>query len=110
MNKVFTSDKVIALDKFWTLTPDSDNGIILTFSENRQRDKVEKINGKKVKTGEVEDYLFVDKFYTPRIAQSLRIYAEKTLNSSKTLEEIIEKEDKIFELIGELDRTFKQFN
>ena len=110
MNKIFTSDKVITLDEKWALTPDSDNGVVLTFKEPRKRDKTEKINGKIVKTGEAEDYVFEEKFYTPRVAQYLRIYAERTLNSSKTLEEIIEKEDKIFDLISELDQKFKQFN
>lgn len=109
MNKSFTADKAIALDKSWTLTPDSDNGIILTFSETRQREKTIKENGKTVKTGESEDYLFEQKYYTSRIAQALRLYTEKSLNSSKTLEEIIEKEDKIFAVINQLDKTFKQF-
>lgn len=108
-NKIFTNSKVIVLDEKWDLTPDSDSGVVLTFREPRKRDKTEKVNGKKVRTGEVEDYIFEEKFYTPRVAQSLRIYTEKTLNSSKTLEEIIEKEDKIFDLISNLDKTFKQF-
>ena len=109
MNKIFTNSNKIELDKSYYLEPDGDSGVVLVFHEPRKRDKTEKVNGKKVKTGEVEDYIFEERFYTPRVAQSLRIYAEKTLNSSKTLEEIIEKEDKIFNLISKLDQTFKQF-
>lgn len=108
-NKVFTNSKVIVLDEKWDLTPDSDNGIILTFKEVRQREKTTKENGKKVKTGEVEDYLFVDRWYTTRVAQALRIYVEKSLSDSSTFKEIIEKEDKIFKLITKLDNEFMQF-
>jgi len=109
MNKAFKNNKVIVLDEKYTLTPDSDNGVILTFSETRQREKTEVRDGKKVKTGETEDYIFEDRWYHPRIAQSLKEYVNQSLNSSKTLKEIIEKEDKIFNLISELDRSFKQF-
>lgn len=109
MNKIFTNNRVIVLDEKWDLTPDSDSGVVLTFREPRKRDKTEKINGKKVKTGEVEDYIFEDKWYTTRVAQALRIYVEKSLSDLATFKEIIEKEDKIFDLISKLDKTFKQF-
>ena len=109
MNNTFKKSNKIELDSNWYLSPDSDNGVILTFNEIRQRDKIEKINGKKVKTGEVEDYLFEDKYYTPRIVQALRIYADKTLNTSTTLQEILEKEDKILQILEKIDNEFQQF-
>ena len=108
-NKIFTNSKVVVLDEKWDLTPDSDSGVVLTFREPRKRDKTEKIDGKKVKTGETEDYLFEDKWYTTRVAQALKIYVEKSLSESETFKEIIEKEDKIFDLISKLDKEFMQF-
>jgi hypothetical protein len=109
MNRSFTNtDKIVLCDKYY-ITPDSDNGVILNFFEPRKKEKVIKENGKQVKTGELEDYIFEDATYHPRICQALKEYVNQSLNSSKTLEEIIEKEDKIFALISEMDKTFKQF-
>jgi len=109
MNKIFTNNSKIELDNSYYLEPDGDSGVVLVFHEPRKRDKTERIDGKKIKTGEVEDYIFEDRWYTTRVAQALRIYVEKTLSDSSTFKEIIEKEDKIFSLISDLDRTFKQF-
>jgi hypothetical protein len=109
MNKVFTQKSKIELDLNWDLTSDGDYGLVLTFSETRQRDKTVKENGKTIKTGEKEDYLYESKTYHTRVAQALRYYVEKSLNKCKTLEEIISKEDKLLSIIEDLDRNFKQF-
>lgn len=101
MNKTFTKSKKIELDSNWHLTPDGDNGVILTFHEVRER--------KKKNSEEMEDFLFEDKRYFTRIVQALRLYAEKTLNTSSTLQEIIEKEDRIMNLLEKMDKEFKQF-
>lgn len=109
MNKTFTENSKIKLDPKWHLTSDGDSGLVLTFSETRKREKTIKENGKTIKTGETEDYLFKSVTYHTRIAQALREYVNKSLNKSKTLSEILEKEDKILGIIEELDRTFKQY-
>lgn len=109
MNKTFTQKSKIELDNNYYLEPDGDNGIVLIFSEMRKRDKTVKENGKTIKTGEQEDYLYESRTYHTRIAQSLRYYVEKTLNSSKTLEDIIQKEDKLLKIITKLDEEFSQF-
>lgn len=109
MNKVFTQNSKIELDPKWSLTSDGDSGIVLTFSEMRKREKTVKENGKTIKTGETEDYLFKAVTYHTRIAQALREYVNKSLNSSKTLKEILEKEDKLLSIINDLDKTFKQY-
>lgn len=101
MNKAFTKTDKIILDELYTLSPDDSKGIILTFAEMRK--KVNK------KTDLEEDFLFESSTYHPRICQALKEYVNKTLNNSKTLEEIIEKEDRIFSLISEIDKNFKQF-
>jgi hypothetical protein len=109
MNKTFKQKSKIELDLNWDLTSDGDYGLVLTFSEMRQRDKTVKENGKTIKTGEQEQYLYESKTYHTRVAQALRYYVEKSLNKCKTLEEIISKEDKLLSIIEDLDRNFKQF-
>lgn len=109
MNKAFSEQTKIVLDDKYYIEPDGDNGIVLVFSEMRKRDKTVKENGKTIKTGEQEDYLYESRTYHTRIAQSLRYYVEKTLNSSRTLYEIIQKEDKLLKIIEDLDQNFKQF-
>ena len=109
MNKAFTKSKKIVLDPNWHLTPDSDNGIVLTFHEMRERDKLEKVDGKQIKTGEKETYLFEEKWYFTRIVQALKEYAEETQNNSGSLEKILKKQKHIEKLLTQMDREFKQF-
>ena len=109
MNKVFKKQNVIILDESYTLSSDGASGIVLTFSEMREREKTTKIDGKVVKTGEMEDFLFEDKDYYTRIEQALRNYAEKSQNKCKTIEEILKKTDEMMEFFYRLDREFKQF-
>ena len=87
MNKTFKNNKKIELSEGWHLEPDGFNGIVLIFSEKRER--------KNKKTGELEDYIYEDRWHHPRISQSLKEYVRVTQNSSKTIEEILEKTDKI---------------
>lgn len=109
MNKAFTKSKKIILDANWYLTPDADNGVILIFHEERQREKIEKGSGPQVKTGEVEPYLFEEKFYFTRIVQALKEWVEETQNKSKTLKELLEKQEKIESILTKMDKEFKQF-
>lgn len=101
MNKTFKNNKTIELSEGWHLEPDSYNGIVLVFSEKRER--------KNKKTGELEDYIFSEPHYFPKITQALKEYVRVTQNSSKTIEEILEKTDKIYTLLERMDKEFKQF-
>ena len=101
MNKTFLKTKEIRLDDKYVLTPDSDNGVILTFSEMRRR--------KNKTTEKEEDYLFEDKTYHTRISQALTKYVDLTQNSSKTLEELFIKVDEIYAVIKRIDLEFQQF-
>jgi len=109
MNQAFLKSKKIVLDADWYLMPDNDHGVVLVFHEMRTRDKIEKIDGKQVKTGETEPFLFEEKYYYPRVAQALKEYVEETQNKCTSLERIIEVNDKIFSLIERIDKEFKQF-
>lgn len=101
MNKTFKNNKKIELSEGWYLEPDGFNGIVLVFSEARER--------KNKKTGELEDYIYEDRWHHPRISQSLKEYVKLTQNSSKTIDEILEKTDKIYTLLERMDKEFKQF-
>jgi len=110
MNKTFQKQSTISLDSSHHLTSDGDNGIILTFHEIREREKLETKNGKKVKSGKTEEYLYEGKLYFTRIVSALKYFVDKTQNESKTLEELIAKVDYNTKLLERLDREFKQFD
>jgi hypothetical protein len=109
MNNAFSKNSKIELDDNHYLEPDSDNGVILVFSEIREREKTTKEGGKTIKTGIVEEYLFEDRSYHTRIAQALKFFIDKTQNESKTLEELMFKVNYNSNLLERLDKTFKQF-
>lgn len=101
MNKAFKNTEKIELDSNWAIIPDGFNGVVLVFSEPRKKENK--------KTEELEDYIFEEKWYHPRISQSLKEYVRITQNSSKTIEEILEKTDKLTTLLERLDKEFRQF-
>jgi hypothetical protein len=99
MNNLFKQSKkqVVELDEFFTLSPDADSGLVLTFSEPRKR---EKVDDKKVKTGETEDFIFEQRWFYPRLHQALGKYLELSQNApSKTVEELVERTNKLFKII-----------
>ena len=100
MNKSFTKSKELILDEKYKIIPDSDSGVVLVFTEQRLKENKEKV---------LEPYLFTENLYYPRIAQALRYYSLKTINSSFDISEAIVKSERVFELIDRLDKEFKQF-
>ncbi len=102
MNKAFTKSKELVLDEKYKITPDSDSGVILVFTEARiKTDK---------KTGLKEPFIFVENHYFTRIAQALRYYALKVINSNvSSIDECILINDSVFKLIDRIDKEFKQF-
>jgi hypothetical protein len=97
MNKAFTHSKEIVLDDNYKIIPDTDNGVILVFKTTRINKKDEVI-------------LHDELFYFTRIAQALRYYSDKIINSSESLEDCIYKSESVYNLINRLDKQFKQFN
>ena len=106
-NKTFTKNSVINLDEFYTLTSDGDSGIVLTFQEKRTRKRIDKETKKE--TGETEEYLFNEPRYFTRIVQALKRYVELSQNNCKTIEELLEKTNKMDVLLEKLDKEFRQF-
>jgi hypothetical protein len=111
MNKLFkkAGKEVIILDENYALSHDGFKGVVLTFSEEREREKETKIEGKKVKTGDVEKYLFEEKYYYATVGQAIKRYVELSQNSAKDLKEIVEKTDKILVVVEEFRTKFKNW-
>jgi hypothetical protein len=110
MNNAFTKKKKIELGFNWSLSSDGYNGVVLTFAEQGQKEKVIIEKGKKkVHTGVFEPFLFEDKFYFPRVAQALEHYSDNVMNDCSSLEELAEKCNAVTEMISKLDKEFKQF-
>ena len=101
MNKAFTKSKELVLDEKYKITPDSDSGVILVFTEARiKTDK---------KTGLKEPFIFVENHYFTRIAQALTRYASLTINSSDSLLDVVNISNAVYLVIDKLDKEFKQF-
>ena len=95
---------MITLDKKWSILPDTYSWE-LRFTETRVR---EKVDAKKVKTGEVEDFEFVNSWWYPKISMCLNKFKEESLKTIETVEEILSKLDSIDKKIGEIKNdTFK---
>lgn len=109
MNKAFTKSSKIVLDDNYHLTSDGDSGVVLTFQEPREREETKKENGKIVKTGNKEDFLFEDKWYFTRISQALTKYVDLTQNNSKSLEDLLAKINTVYSTIDTINKEFKQF-
>lgn len=109
MNEIFkkAGKEEIILDSNFKMSHDSFRGIILTFSEMRER---EKVDDKRKKTGEKEQYLFEQAYYYPSVGLALKKYVELSQNSAKNLEEIIEKTDKILAVVEEFKDKYKNWN
>ena len=105
MNEVFkkAGKEEIILDDNFKMHHDSFRGIILTFSEMREREKVDE---KRKKTGEKEEYLFEEHRYFARVDQALERFVELSQNSAKSIEEILEKTDKILAVVEEFKVKF----
>ena len=73
MNNIFKKAKKeeIILDDNFKMSHDSFKGIVLTFSEMRER---EKVNEKRKKTGEKEQYLYEQAYYYPSVGLALKKY------------------------------------
>ena len=81
MNNLVKNGTINLSDK-WTLSTDSFNGIVLTFSETRERVK---------KDGTKETYIFQEPRYFAKVDQALERYIELSQTTpTKTIEEVLE--------------------
>lgn len=88
MNEVFKkmNSERIELDEKYSLEPDGYRGLVLIFEEKRVREKID-VKTKK-KTGETEEYIFTDKWYHPKLSQSLSKYLQLSTSEAKSIEEL----------------------
>lgn len=100
MNNAFKQNKILKLDANYLIKPDNNNGVVLVFTEDRERTKED---------GSKEKFTFKEEFNYPRIAQALRKYVDRELMVEDSIDEMIASADRIYTLIDKIDRTFKQF-
>lgn len=100
MNNAFKPNKILVLTENYLIKPDNNNGVVLVFHEEREREN---------KDFETEVFTFKKEWNFPRIAQALRMYADLELAFEDNIEALIEKADKVYSLIDSIDKTFKQF-
>ena len=93
MDKIFTERKKIILDDNYHLEPDQFKGLVLVFREERERVK---------KSGDVETYIFEDRWYHPKLSQSLGKYLMLTQNRSETIEDLLNRVTRVENLIENL--------
>ena|SRR6478609_2357158 len=96
MNKAFTKEKELILDDNYKIVPDSDYGVILVFLTEKKNKKDELVP-------------FEQKYYFTRIAQALNKYVDLSLNTSNTMLELIQHSKRIYDIVDNIDKTFKQF-
>lgn len=90
MNSVFknTGTKRIDLDDKFYLVPDSDNGLVLTQEVVKIRKKIDKESKKP--NGETEEYLGTERWYFPKLSQSISKYIQLSGNEATSIEELKE--------------------
>jgi hypothetical protein len=93
---------MIQLGEGYTLSPDSDRGVVLTFSEEAIK--------KSKKTGLETPYIAETKYYYPSIGMALNKYFELSQNSAKDLEEVVSKTNEILTVIKEFKDKFGNWN
>lgn len=100
MNKAFTKSKKILLSENYYVAPDNAHGVVL-------------VNHFDIEAGDEDLEVFTktieNKLYFPRVAQALRKYVDLELIFEDSIEELIEKTEKVYALIESIDKNFKQF-
>jgi len=95
MNKAFTHSKELVLDEKYKIIPDSDYGVVLIFLTEKENKKKEIVP-------------FEQKYYFTRIAQALTKYVNLSLNTDDTILEVLLNSKRIYAIIENIDKTFKQ--
>lgn len=84
---------MIKLDNNYHLEPDQFKGLVLVFTQERERKK---------KDGTTETYTFVDRWYYPKLSQIMSRYLMLTQNDSKTIEDLLDRVTRVENLINNL--------
>lgn len=105
MNSAFKQNKILVLSENYLIKPDNNNGVILTFTEQRTRTKRDEVLEVEVE----ENFTFTESWQYPRIAQALRKYADLEIMVEDNVEAMIAKSEAVYKLIDKIDQTFKQF-
>jgi len=93
MNKIFKETQKITLDDNYYLEPDQFKGLVLVFHEQRVREK---------KDGGTEGYEFEERYYFPKLSQTIRRYSELVLNASNDITDLLGRVERLEQVIHRL--------
>lgn len=91
---------MIKLDENYFINVEDKNNCTLTFSEQRTR---EKLDANRKKTGETEEYIFIDEWFYPNVSACLKKYVELKQKVAKDVSECISITEKLFAYIKTLN-------
>lgn len=97
---------MIKIDDNFRIEHDGFRGCTLIFSESRKRKKVDSKTRKE--TGEVEDYIFEDRFYYPQLSLALEKYASLETAKELNLEDHLKAVKKLTEKIEQVRVEFEK--
>jgi len=86
-------NKVLKITENWFIDCEDANNCILTFKEERIREK---------KTGEQEQYDYLDEYYYPNVQSALVKYLQLCQEEAKTVMECIELTNRVIKEIKQL--------
>jgi hypothetical protein len=110
MNNIFKREGNITLDENFSLEHDGDHGVILIFQQERKRNKSKKVDGKKVYDGNLENYIYNDRWYYPKVGMALEKYSLVRSNKTTNLEELTLSTNKVLEVLTDFKTKYKDFN
>lgn len=96
------------LAKNWRIIYD-DTNVVLQFYETRTRNKVEKVKGKLIPTGETEDYEFTDSRYYPSVQSALAAYIKLAPKGSESIKEIVKRIDDAVKKVEGFIKKYKKY-
>ena len=96
--------KTIQLDTNWKIEADTYSWK-LTFSEERTK---EKLNKKREKTGETEQYIYEDSWYFPSIKMCLDKYLTEVFKVDNSISEMIDRLSAIESKVNEIEGIFNK--
>ena len=110
MNNLFKKEDKVHLNDNWYLTTDGFKGVTLVNHFQTEREKVQTIGGKKVKTGEKETITEESRTYHATVGQALDKFITTSLSKpSATLEEILETHKEISSVVEEFKQKYKNW-
>lgn len=85
---------MIKIDENYRIEADATDGVVLIFSEPRQK--------KNKETEEFSDYIYEDKYYYPTVYTALKKYCHLYQEKAVDVEDLLTRTDELFDLMKTL--------